>query len=238
MKLILTIFLAICSFTVLAFKFSPMSQTLIPGKDKNSIFVIENDSNEPIAIQMSVAKRSMDINGKEVQTEEKEALTLYPDQLIVPPGEKRSVKVTWNGTDKSKLLSEEAYRVIAEQLPIDIAKTKKKGANIKVLLRYVAAFYVSSDDFESAVVMKSVDVSKDEVKFTLENGGKEHQVLTKLTLSFKSGEKMIEIPSESLKGMAGENILANSKRVFVFPYKDLFKEIKTDQKMVLNFEKE
>lgn len=238
MKLILTIFLAIYSFSVLAFKFSPMSQTLIPGKDKNSIFVIENDSNEPIAIQMSVAKRLMDINGKEVQTEEKEALTLYPDQLIVPPGEKRSVKVTWNGADKSKLLSEEAYRVIAEQLPIDIAKTKKKGANIKVLLRYVAAFYVSSDDFESAVTMKSVETTKDEVRFTLENSGKAHQVLTKLTLSFKSGDKMIEIPSESLRGMAGENILANSKRVFSFPNKDIFKEIKSDQKMVLNFEKE
>lgn len=238
MKLILTLFCTVLSVSVFAFKFSPMSQTLIPGKDKNSIFVIENDSNEPIAIQMTVAKRAMDINGKEIQTEEKQAITLYPDQLIVPPGEKRSVKVTWNGGDKTKLSAEESYRVIAEQLPIDISKSKKKGANIKVLLRYVAAFYVSSDDFESKIEMKSVETTKDEVKFILENTGKEHQVLTKLTLSFKSGDKTIEIPSEALKGMAGENVLANSKRAFTFPNKDLFKQIKSDQKMVLSFEKE
>ncbi len=238
MKLAITFIVLFISFSIFAFKFSPMSQTLVPGKDKNSVFVIENDSNEPIAIQMSIARRSMELTGKEIQTEDKESITLYPDQLIVPPGEKRSVKVTWNGGDKAKLVAEQAFRVIAEQLPIDIAKNKKKGANIKVLLRYVAAFYVANDDFESKVEVKSIESNKNEVKFTLENSGKLHQVLTKLTLSFKLNDKTIEIPSEMLKGMSGENILANSKREFVFSNKDVFSQIKPDQKVIINFEKE
>lgn len=238
MKLIIFIFTITFSLSTLAFKFSPMSQTLNPAKDKNSIFVLENDSNEPIAVQMTIAKRLMDIHGKEIQEEEKKAVTIYPDQLIVPPGEKRSIKVSWNEDSKNKLSAEQAYRIIAEQLPIDLSKNKKKGANIKVLLRYVAAFYVTSDEFESKVNVSSIETSKDQIKFVLENSGNMHQVLTKLSMSFKSGDKTIEIPSESLKGMSGENILANSKREFVFPNKDQFKLIKKDQKIVLNFERE
>lgn len=238
MKLIITIFCIFLTLHIFAFKFSPMSQTLVSEKEKNSVFTLENDSNEPIAIQMMVTKRSMDINGKENQEEEKEKLSIYPDQLIVPAGEKRSVKVVWENTDKSKLQTEEAYRVIAEQLPIDIAKNKKKGANIKVLLRYVAAFYVTSEKFDSKVDISKVEVNQNEVKFTVENAGNAHQVLTKLTLNFKTGDKAIEISSDQLKGMAGENILANSKRIFTFPKKDVFNQIESGQKMVMSFEKE
>ena len=108
MKLIIFIFTIAFSLSTLAFKFSPMSQTLNPAKDKNSIFVLENDSNEPIAVQMTIAKRLMDIHGKEIQEEEKKAVTIYPDQLIVPPGEKRSIKVSWNADIKNKLSAEQA----------------------------------------------------------------------------------------------------------------------------------
>lgn len=236
MKLILSILVLLFSLSAWAFKFTPMSQTLDPSKDKNSVFYIENDTKEPIAVQLSAAKRVMDLNGVETQPEEKENLSLYPDQLIIPPGEKRSVKVNW--LKAGKLEAEEAYRIIAEQLPIEIDGKKKKAANIKVLLRYVAAFYVAQSDFESKVEISSIAQQKDTVKFLVKNSGTKHQVLTKLSLSFKSNNKLVELMPDELKGMVGENILANSTREFTLPLKEKLKLLKPDQKVVMNFEKE
>lgn len=235
MKLILST-LVLLSLNTWAFKFTPMSQTLDPSKDKNSVFYIENDTKEPIAVQLTAAKRVMDLNGVESQPEEKENLSLYPDQLIIPPGEKRSVKVSW--LKAGKLESEEAYRIIAEQLPVEMDGKKKKAANIKVLLRYVAAFYVSQSDFESKVEITSITQQKDTVKFLVKNNGPKHQVLTKLSLSFKANNELIEVNPDELKGMVGENILANSTREFTVPLKDKLKLLKPDQKVVMNFEKE
>lgn len=236
MKLILTFLVLSISLNVWSFKFTPMSQTLDPSKEKNAVFYIENDTKEPIAVQLTAAKRVMDLNGVETQPEEKENLSIYPDQLIVPPGEKRSVKVNW--LKSGKLEVEDAYRIIAEQLPIEIDGKKKKAANIKVLLRYVAAFYVSQNDFDSKVEISSVNLLKDSVKFTVRNSGTKHQVLTKLTLSFKVNNKLVEVLPEELKGMAGENVLANSTREFTVPLIEKFKFLKSDQKVVMNFEKE
>ncbi len=236
MKLVLAIILLSLHFQTLAFKFSPMSQTLLADKEKNSVFYIENDSNQSIAIQVSLAKRVMDENGVEAQPEEKDNLSVYPDQLIIPAGEKRTIKVGW--LRKDALKSEEAYRIIAEQLPIDLDKAKQKSTNIKVLLRYVAAFYVSPSSADSNVQLTEIKNVGENIVFKLKNSGNKHQVLTKLSLTYKDGSKNIELNANDLKGMAGENILANSERVFKLPKKDLLKNIKDNQKMVINFEKE
>lgn len=219
-----------------AFKFSPMSTSIGVKHSKNStLFFLENDSEQAIAVTATLLRRMMDRNGVETNLKVEDELTVYPTQLIIPPNEKRSVKVTWVG--KVLPTREMAYRLVAEQLPIDLDKNKKQKASIKVLLRYVAALYVSPEDWDSEVQVKQLQVEDKNVSLVLENKGKKHQVLSNLSLKV-SGNKDFEVTSEDLKGMTGENILAQSERVFTFEKVGKFKDFKNTDKIKINFEKD
>lgn len=236
----LNIFIVLSSFFIslnsYAFKFSPMSTAIGTKESKNStLFYLENDSDQPIAITTTLFKREMNVEGVESNPKIEGELTVYPSQLIIPPNEKRSVKVTWVGKEAPKM--EQAYRLVAEQLPIELDKNKKQKASIKVLLRYVAALYVQAEDYDANVSLKQMDVDDKNVSFMMSNSGKKHQVLSNLSMKVE-GKKTIELTPEDLKGMTGENILASTERVFRFPRAGKFKEIQSKDKVKINFEKD
>lgn len=220
-----------------AFKFSPMSASIGINSNKNSaLFYLENDSDHPIAVQVSLAQRAMDLNGVESNPKISGELILYPSQLIIPANEKRSVKVSWSGKDIPT--KELAYRLIAEQLPIELEKNKNKKASIKVLLRYIAALYVNGDDYSSVISIDGVKTADKKVSIQMANSGKKHQVLTNLNLKFINGKKEILFLPEDLKGMSGENILAESKRIFTFPLTGKFSGVSANDKVKISFDKD
>lgn len=222
-----------------AFKFSPMSASLgVKGDNNNSLFYIENDSGQPIAIQASLAKREMSVDGVENNSKIGNELSLYPTQLIIPAGEKRSIKVFWTGSEIPK--KELAYRLIVEQLPIELEKNKSKKASIKVLLRYVAALYVESESFFSDIRVTDIKEQGKKIQIIVTNSGKKHQVLANLSLIFtddKSNKKVL-FRADELKGMAGENILADSKRVFSFSREGKFALMNPTDKVTISFDKD
>ncbi len=235
-NILFIIFTFLISLNTYAFKFSPMSTSIgVKEKANSTLFYLENDSDQPIAVTTTLLKRAMNKEGVETNEKIGDELTLYPSQLIIPANEKRSVKVTWVGKTIPK--SELAYRLVAEQLPIDIEKNKKQNASIKVLLRYVAALYIMPEDFSSDVSLKKLDVDDKNVSFTVANAGKKHQVLSNLEMKI-TGKKTIELNSEELKTMSGENVLAESERVFRFPKNGKFKEIQPTDKVKISFEKD
>jgi fimbrial chaperone protein len=204
----------------------------------SSLYFLENDSDQAIAVQVSLAKREMDINGVESNSKVSDELTVYPTQLIIPPNEKRSVKVSWMGSVVPT--KELAFRIIAEQLPIDLEKNKSKKASIKVLLRYVAALYVKAEDYNSDIKITEIKTNDKKVSIQVENNGKKHQVLANLNLKFidDKNKKEVLLEAADLKGMSGENILADSKRVFSFPKLGKFADINSTDKVKIIFDKE
>jgi fimbrial chaperone protein len=216
-----------------------MSQTILfKAQENTTLFYLENDSELPIAIQVSIATREMDSNGVEKNNIVKDDFNFYPAQIIIPPNEKRSVKVSYMGKDRPK--KELSYRLIAEQLPIELEKSKKNKKSIKVLLRYVAALYVSDEAFNSEVGLKNLTADEKNISLTLNNNGTKHQVLSDLSLKFideKSHNETVFSALE-LKGVSGENILADSSRVFIFPHKGKFANIHSTDKVKINFDKD
>lgn len=243
LKFTLILMALLFSASAFAFKFSPMSASIgIKNKDSSALFYLENDSDQPVAVQVSVAKREMDVNGVETNTKIGNEISIFPTQLIIPANEKRSVKVSWNSKENgnAKLEKELAYRLIAEQLPINLEKAKNKKTSIKVLLRYIAALYITDDDFSSDVKFNGVKRNENKLSFEFENVGKKHQVLANLHLkvSRDKNKKELELKPEDLKGMTGENILASSKRFFVFPCEGKLSEIDSESKVKISFEKD
>lgn len=218
-----------------AFKFSPMTTSIDLSTKKNStIFFLENDTTEPIAITAKVLKRKMNIEGEENNEEVQSEFSLYPPQLIIPPNEKRSVKVTWN--NKYEISSEEAYRLVAEQMPISLEQNKKDKANIKVLLRYVAALYVTKNSFESDIKLKKIERKNNNLILLVENKGLKHQILANLKIIVTNGKTKTNLSLEELAGMGGENVLAQSERAFVFPDTGKFKSLLETSNVKFEFE--
>jgi fimbrial chaperone protein len=202
------------------------------SNENTTLFNLENDSEQSIAIQVSIATREMDNKGLEKNNVVKNDFTFYPSQLIIPPNEKRSVKVTYLG--KEKPTTELAYRLIAEQLPIDLEKNKKNKKTLKVLLRYVAALYVTTDDMKSDVIVKNLNIDNKNIALTLQNKGNKHQILADLNLAFNK----TKFTAVELKGASGENILANSERIFSFPKNGKFLNIQQTDKVNISFDKD
>lgn len=194
-----------------SFNFNPMSQAIELGeKQKSAQFFIENDSNEKMAIELSVKERKMDESGLETLPATSE-ITVFPPQMIIPPKEKRTIRVNWVGG--KDLVEEKAFRVIAEQLPLKVDEKTKKKSGIQMLMKYMAALYVTPKDAESKVKILSIKKDANTLLVTLENEGNKHQVLSKPTIHFGKTKKTID--SAELIGLTGENILARSKRTFV-----------------------
>jgi fimbrial chaperone protein len=188
-----------------------MSQTIDLGDgQKQALYLVDNPTTTPMAVEISLRERVQKEDGTEEHPVTKD-LSAFPPQLIVPPKEKRTVRVNYLG---GKPGVEKSYRVIAEQLPLEVDGKARKGTGIKMLLKYVAALYVDPGETTPKLMVEKIEVAQD-LAVTVANTGSQHAPLTnaKLTLTSPSKKKMV-LEGDSLKGMAGENILAGSRRVF------------------------
>lgn len=202
-----------------AFKMSPMTQELEISKNRRkAVFTLFNESKKPIAVISEMTKRLIDESGKEKNPDASDEFMIFPDQLIIKPGEKRAVQVTWLGDRELKV--EEAYRFIAEQLPVDVdlKNAKNKKSNIKILLKYRAAFYLTPKGAKARLSLEknNVLVNENKVEISILNSGNKHELLRKYNLVFSSGKKQKETVSfKDYSEIYGENLLAKSKRKFL-----------------------
>lgn len=191
-----------------------MSQSIELGEgQKSAQFLIENDSNEKMAIELTVTERIMNEEGKEELPETKE-LSIFPPQIIIPPKDKRTIRLNWSG--KGELKTERAFRVIAEQLPLKVDNKKKKKSGIQMLMKYMAALYVTPEDAKSNLKIESIKTQNGMLDLVIINDGNKHQVLIDPVLTITDLKKTYTLKSSELKGVTGENILALAKRKFSF----------------------
>lgn len=256
---ILLIFLSIP--LLFSFKFNPMSQSLeLADGKKSSQFTVENDTDQKMAIELTVKERKMDLIGNEQHPATTE-LSIFPPQIIIPPKEKRTVRVSWNGPADLKV--EKPFRVIAEQMNVKVDEKTKNQTGIDIKMIYMAAFYIAPKDI-SADLSAQIDSSEEAKNMLIgfekmkhdaayknekikppfnfkpgllvkvSNKGTKHQILLKPKLTFSKGKEKWILEEKDLEGFAGENVLAQSDRVFNIKTK---KNIPSDAEVSLKVEK-
>lgn len=207
------------------FTLTPMSVSFeTSGKGATQTFQAHNDAEEDIAVEISLSGRVVAQDGSETQpkiADVDKLFLVYPPQVILKAGEKRNIRVSWIGP--SQLPEERAYRLIAEQLPVDTKpRDANRGATIKMLLKYVAALYVTPPQAKPKVVLKSFsrqDSATPKLRLVLENQGNRHTLLNGLQVKLTpSTGKPVILPQEALSEVAGQNLLANSSRRFEVPW--------------------
>lgn len=215
--------LLIIAFNAYCFKFSPMSISLEPsGAGATYSFALENTSPEKIAIEISMMGREISLDGEEVLKDAEAEFTVYPAQVIMEVGQKKTVRLSWIGDPKPK--SELNFRIIAEQLPIKgLNKEKGAKAKINILLRYAGSVYITPAEARSNLVAISAEKSQKDGKslaVVLENKGNKHQIIIdpELTIESLKNKKIIVLKKENLKSIDGQNMLSKSKRRFLVPW--------------------
>ncbi|MDE3038944.1 MAG: molecular chaperone, partial [Pseudomonadota bacterium] len=176
--------------------------------------------------------REVDENGVEKNEDAEKDFTIYPPQVVLKPHAQRSVRIQWMGD--ANLRREKAYRIIAEQLPVNLDKDAPHHSAVKFLVDYRAAAFVTPAGLAPDLKMESSDATtvngKKMLELVFNNVGTQHLLLRNLKLDLKDnrGNEIHLTGDKQLKHIDGEGILAGHKRRFLLPWpKDLTGSLQT-----------
>ena len=196
-------------------------------KTPTTSFYIENGDKEPIAVDISLRKRTVDQNGEVIDSIPKDLsdrLSAYPKQFIVKPNEKRTVRVIFKG--EKNISSEENYRIIIQRVPVTLTRHKKdknkdkKAGVVELLVQYHGNLFVTPTSAKAELNLVSFE------KKTVTNGkekadGIQLNFQNKGTASFPIENYTAEIHYLNQKG---ENVEKTIKQQDI-PVKNAFYDL-------------
>ncbi len=201
-----------------AFKMTPIELTFpLEGRETRQSVVLQNETAEPAAIEITVHKRTMTRDGKDVLDGPVQDFLVVPSQVVLMPGRSQTVRIQWQGQPVEQ---EAAYRLIAEQLAVDIGEAVQQGGRMRLLVRYEGALYVKPDGTAHDVTVESAVIRQDGGKASMldlsfHNKGTAHVGLSDLSLEIKrNGASLAKLAPDALEGVSGENLLAGHRRDF------------------------
>ena len=203
----------------LAFKLTPIEAEFGPGRLAVQTFKVENGDAQPVAVELSVHSRGMAGNGDDVLAPTPDAFTVFPDQIVLQPGETQSVRVQWTGD--SVPTTEVAYRLMAEQLPIDIGSDGASRSGLKLMVKYLAALYVRPADPAAMLTASIASDTRDGQKVAvikILNEGNAHAVLQAPMIEVSAGGKVVTYSAQQREAVHGKNVLAGVQRELVLPW--------------------
>jgi fimbrial chaperone protein len=197
------------SFTPIEMDFSPA------GRGATQVFRLENTTPEPAAVEVTIKSRKMALNGDDVLNDAEDDFNIFPAQVVLQPGQVQTVRVQYVGA--SDLQAEKAYRLIAEQLPIDVGQAPQNGGRMRLLVKYVASAYVVPRDVKVVLAVTEAKVIEEPtgrwLQVQVRNDGTTRKILKGVRLVVGD----ITLQGAQLKGLEGENLLAGTTRVFRVP---------------------
>lgn len=211
-----------------AFQLKPITRIFAPtGQESTQAYEVVNDTESAIAIEIAMAERHIDRHGHETRRDASDDFLVYPEQILLLPGENQTVRVTWLGDPQPE--QELAYRLIAEQVPIDLNQadadvSQPRGA-ITVLLNYIGSVYIRPDNVRPAVTLTSLshqqgDDGSDQLVVNFHNQGTGRAVLKNLQLQLQAVNQSasVTLMPEDLPDVNNGLILAGQARQFVMPW--------------------
>lgn len=191
------------------------------GEPVEQSFRIDNPSGSPAAVEISILKRRTTLDGEEVREPAADEFVVFPEQMVLLPGESQLIRIQWLG--KTQLTSELAYRVIAEELPVDFSREQEKvartGPTINLLMRYEGMLYIQPPRSRAHVEVASSRIVDHEgekhLELVLVNSGNMHIVLDEPRVSIGQKDGPIDLPETEVRQKLNVNMLASEKRRFL-----------------------
>lgn len=220
------ILLILTAVPLWAFRFQPISADLAPrGPEAVHTFVAENTGSDPIALRVRMFTRESRLDGREVNRDAADKFVVFPQQMVLRPGQVQAIRIQWRGPEQ--IDREQAFRIVAEQLPVEFESRQTQGGAINIMFRYRGAVYILPENPRHQVAIRSITPiiqdSKPAAELIFENSGNAHTILNDLSLTISAQDNpdsTISFTPEELPGIAGENLLAGALRRVVLPLPD------------------
>lgn len=202
----------------LAFKLSPIEAEFAPGRQAVQLFKVENGGNETVAIELTVWHRKMALDGSDELNPAIEEFSVYPDQILLEPGTSQSVRVQWTGSTPP--IAEQSFRLVAEQLALDLDPAQAERSGLRLLVKYLASLYVRPADAAAVLeVSAGADpVSPDSLLLSVSNRGNAHAILRADMLRLQVAGQTLELSPQQREAIDGKNVLAESRRELRLPW--------------------
>ena len=196
-----------------AMTFTPIEMDFSPtGRGATQIFRLENNTAEPAAVEMVIKSRAMAINGDDVLGDADDQFSIFPPQLVLQPGQQQSVRVQYIGA--ATIDKERAFRLVVEQLPVDLGEAPQDGGRMRLLVKYIASLYVVPRNVRALLSVSDAQIVKEDeqrwLRFKVQNDGGTRKILKNAKLIVGP----LSLSGDALTGMEGENVLAQTARVF------------------------
>lgn len=214
-----------------AFKISPFKMYLSSkGNLSRGNFLVDNNTEYTKAINVYILRRDMDEDAQEINEEIGGEFTVYPSQLILRPGEKQDVKIQYLGN--ADIQHELAYRLIAEELPLDFVQHKvteeeykaKPNGGLGISLMYKGSLYVSPVTGTHSPRLQlndyKYDMEENIIIADIANIGTRHIVLKDTMLQLHLGGSQKQWPGDAKTYISSINMLAGYSAKLKIPLGD------------------
>lgn len=205
--------LALLPMSLMAYQLSPLNATYDPtGAGSAKVYTIVNDSDSPIAIEVSAMKRSIDIDGNEYTEDASPYFTIQPAKMIIRPQATQLVRVQYRGPQA--LTQEQSFRIIAEQIAMpQSAQEQTSGQMISFLFVYSTSAYVRPSRIIESISSEAYINDEGRLEVMIHNTGSVHQLLNDIAITVTSSEGDSYAFTESdLESITGSNLLTDSSR--------------------------
>lgn len=250
-KVLLPALALLAPVAIHAFSVNPMSIDIDPGQpNAQKLFVLSNTSDKDVPVEVRVARPAVDDRG--VETLEmgvgEDQFVILPQQLILPAGGRRSVKVAYVGDNDG---TEQTYRILFRQVPVNLPAAASEEAadrptfNMQVVLEYHTRIWITPKGLKEqlavsrfsrteaviATAVQSPDgrtttAGEPEVQPVLEvvvanTGGRHGYLRAPRLIAVTTTGREIVLPETMIKPLLGQVVLAGRERVFQLPVADV-----------------
>lgn len=191
------------------------------GPAASQLFKINNDAQSPIAVRIKILSRNVSTSGIETNKPAQSKFQIYPSQFILKANATKGVRLRWLG--QKKLQKEAAFRIVVEQMPIDLTP-EQSTTSMKIIHKLVGAIYVTPKHANAELEISEINKIQDNngnnlLQFNIHNSGNKHSHLRNHVVELQ-GSTNIKLDKSDLSSIKSLYIPANQSRLFELPWPD------------------
>lgn len=203
-----------------AYKLEPISRVFAPtGSNATQSFEIINDGAERIALTVSILTLARDEAYVETNRDAEDDFLVYPAQMVLSPGKRQTLRVTWLGTPTPT--RELTYRIVVEQVPIELLDPKAKPApelagQVRVMIAYRGTLFIRPPHASPSIAVEARAASDGALVVTLVNRGGAVGLVKSCAVTLQPATgPAIELSATAVGVMRNHRVLAGGRRRYI-----------------------
>jgi fimbrial chaperone protein len=193
-------------------------ETTIAGAASKGGFVVVNDSEKSLSVEIDVLRINLDENGNFASEPARDKFLIFPRRADVPPGSRQKFFVQWVGDPHIK--TSQSYIISVNEVPTMMPKGR---SGVQVVFNFTAVMNIAPMTGSSAIILLNSGVENDDKgksrpTVTVQNPGNIHAKLTDATITLSGGGwSKTMTPDELRRSMGLGLVQPGNTRRFLLP---------------------